>query len=94
MCVPGKCEPGTTQGEMIVTTKRPTEEQKQTVADDIKTGGPMATELATEEALGAGIYSGATPILDEAALERAEGGGPIAEAVREFDQEQANTAGD
>lgn len=69
---------------------RPTEEQKELVANDIRNGGPMAVELASEETLGRGVISGATPILDEAAIEQAEGGGVIAEAVREFDQQSAD----
>lgn len=72
--------------------ERPTEEQREAVAADIKAGGIMAAELITEEATGKGILSGATPILDEAAQEQAEGGGVVAEAVKEFDQQQADAA--
>lgn len=58
---------------------RPTQEQREAVAQNIREGGDSATEVIMEEI---GLSEG-TPILDEAAKEQAEGGGPIAEAVAE-----------
>lgn len=76
-----------------MSTKRPTQEQREVVAEDIKAGGVSAVELVMEEGEGQGIMGG-TPILDEAELEEAEGGGPVAEAVKEFDQQNADATDD
>jgi hypothetical protein len=76
-------------------SRRPTEEQKEATAEAIREGNPLVTaELVSEEETGVGVLSGGTPILDEAATEEAEGGGPIAEAVKEFDQQTADAVGD
>jgi hypothetical protein len=63
--------------------ERPTQEQREAVAQNIRDGGGAATETVMEEL---GIADG-TPILDEAQAEADEGGGPIADAVAELDKE-------
>lgn len=61
---------------------RPTQEQRETVAADIRRGGDAQGETMMEEV---GLTAG-TPILDEAKAEREEGGGPIADAVGELEE--------
>lgn len=63
--------------------ERPTQQQREAVAQDIKEGGPAATETLMEEI---GLTED-TPILDEADKEREEGGGPVAAAVDQLDKE-------
>lgn len=63
---------------------RPTKEQREAVAQDIKAGGLAAVETVLEEQVGGG------PILQEAAAERAEGGGPVADAVDNLDKDIRN----
>lgn len=57
------------------------EQQREEVAESIKTGGACAVELAREEEEGRG------PIITEAVAELVEGGGPVLEAVADFDQQ-------
>lgn len=69
--------------------ERPSQAAREAVADDINEGGPFATEVVLEEVgLGNMGGEGKVDILEEAAAERAEGGGPIADAVDALDRRQ------
>lgn len=71
--------------------ERPTEQQRKTVAENIRAGGVSADNLAAEEL---GLRDGGgkmVSIVEEAKLEESEGGGPIASAKREFDQKTADS---
>jgi hypothetical protein len=65
--------------------ERPTQVEREQVAQEIREGGPAAVETMMEEV---GLTE-ETPILDEANRELAEGGGPIADAVSDFESESA-----
>lgn len=74
--------------------KRPSQADREAIAEDIREGGGAAIELASEEAGNPSRMKNGPSILEEAALEQAEGGGPVAEAVREFDQQTADAVDD
>lgn len=69
--------------------RRPTQEERERIAADIRAGGPFADMLEVEKALGQNpnCFCG-TPVTDEALAEKAEGGGPIAAAYDEWLQDE------
>jgi len=69
--------------------ERPTQEEREAVAQDIREGGEMAGEVMMEE-----IGLAEPVILAEAEAEAAEGGGPVADAVAELDKQLDKEASD